>query len=191
MSLNCVWPTSRHPSVRHTIAVCHKVWTDRSVFLETEVTLATAKYIVLLRQPWLRVALSIATWTRSVARSLCSSWASCIHEARRCSSRPFNNLTWIYLPTTSVVVCISWLVGCVCVCVCVNVCVCVRIITFKQYDRWPKYLACWFILKLSMSNSMDKVRLQGHRMTSSGMSAVDWLKSESVSKTSYDTVDKN
>jgi len=30
---------------------------DLFFFLETEVTLATAKYIVLLRQPWLRVAL--------------------------------------------------------------------------------------------------------------------------------------
>jgi len=38
-----------------------------------------------------------------------------------------------------------------------RVCVCLRSKTFERKDRWPRYLACWFILILSGSSSRFKV----------------------------------
>ena len=39
------------------------------------------------------------------------------------------------------------------VCVCVCVWVCVRVVIFAQNDLWPRYLAYWFILTLSVRSS--------------------------------------
>jgi len=43
---------------------------------------------------------------------------------------------------------------------CVSVCMCVWTITFGQNNPWPRYLACWFNLTLSMLFS--KVKVTGH-----------------------------
>ena len=54
----------------------------------------------------------------------------------------------VFLLPTIVVLVERW-IGCVCVCI--------QTITVKRNDRWPRYLASWFILILSRSGLIVKV----------------------------------
>jgi len=46
-----------------------------------------------------------------------------------------------------------------------SVCRCVLAISFEPHDLWPTYLACWFNVTPSRSNSMVKVRGEIFKVT--------------------------